>query len=79
MAFTGIIIIGDNCIKPATSATSSPANLTAVKHIFSLKQSHLTPGFTTKPEWILVPPIFTADIPVGPQRRTHGLSGSLKW
>ena len=50
MAFTGIIIIGDNCIKPATSATSSPANLTAVKHIFSLKQSHLTPGFTTKPE-----------------------------
>ena len=40
--------------------------------ILSLKQSHLTPNFIPTLEWIVFPPIFTADMPVGPKRRTRG-------
>ena len=39
----------------------------------------MSPGYIPKPKWIVVPPIFTADISVVPKRRTHGLSGSLEW
>ena len=51
-----------------------------VKLIFivSLNPSNLTPGFIPRPEWIVVPSIFTADMSVGFKKRIHSLSGSLE-
>ena len=40
--------------------------------ILSLKPSYLTPDFILTLEWIVFPHIFTADMPVGPKRRTRG-------
>ena len=60
-----------------TIFTSDNAFLKLV-FILSLKPSNLTPGFIPRPEWIIFPPIFTADMHVGPKRRTRGLSGSLE-
>ena len=34
--------------------------------------SNLFPGLIAGPEWMVVPPVFAADIPVGPSRRTIG-------
>ena len=47
-------------------------------HFLSLKASNLTSAFIPRPEWIAFPPIFTADVPVGPKWRRRGLSGSLE-
>ena len=51
-----------------------------LKHVFilSLKPSNLTPGVIPRPEWIVVRPIFTADMPVKPKRKTLSLYGSLE-
>ena len=46
--------------------------------ILSLKQGNLTPGFLPRAGWIAVPPIFTADMFVGPKMRAGGSSGSLE-
>ena len=46
--------------------------------IRSLRLSNLTPVFIRRPEWIVVPPILTVDMFVGPKRRTGGLSGSVE-
>ena len=43
-----------------------------LKHAFIL-------SLIPRPEWIVVPPIFIADMSIGPKRRTRGLSGSLEW
>ena len=52
-----------------------------VKLIFivSLNPSNLTPGFIPRPEWIVVPSIFTADMSVGFKKRIRSSSGSLEW
>ena len=57
------------------------SNKFLVKLIFiiSLNPSNLTPGFISRPEWIVVPPIFTAYMSVGSKRRIRGSSGSLEW
>ena len=44
----------------------------------SFKPSNFISGLIPRPEWMVVPPIFTADIPVGPCKRTQGFSGSLQ-
>ena len=44
----------------------------------SFKSRNLIPGLIPRPEWMVVPPIFTADIPVVPSKRTLGFSGSLQ-
>ena len=46
---------------------------------FSFKPSNFFLGFISKSEWIMVPPIFPANIPVGPSKRTRGFSGWLQW
>ena len=46
--------------------------------IISLNPSNLTPGFIPRPEWVVAPPIFKADMSFGSKRRIHGLSGSLE-
>ena len=38
----------------------------------SFKPSKLIPGLIPRPKWMVFPPIFTADIPVGPSKRTLG-------
>ena len=45
----------------------------------SFKSSNLIPGLIPRREWMVVPPISTADIPIGPSKRTLGFSGSLQW
>ena len=45
----------------------------------SFKPDNFIPGLIPRREWMVVPPIFTADIPAGPSRRTLGFYGSLQW
>ena len=40
------------------------------------KPSDIFPCSVPRSEWIVVPPTFTADIPVGPSKRTLGFPGS---
>ena len=56
--------------------TSDNLFLKLVLH-FSLKRSNLAPAFNPRPECIVVPPIFTADIPVGPNNQINGLPRDL--
>ena len=44
----------------------------------SFKPTNFIPGLIPRPEWMVVPPIFTTDIPVGPSKRILGFSGSLQ-
>ena len=41
----------------------------------SLKPSNFVPSLVSRPEWIVVLPIFAADIPVGPGKRTLDSQG----
>ena len=43
----------------------------------SFKPSSFIPGLLSRPEWMVVSPLFTADISVGPSERTPSFSGSL--
>ena len=45
----------------------------------SFKPSNFVLGLILRPEWMVGPPMFTTDIPVGPSQRTLGFSGSLQW
>ena len=44
----------------------------------SFKLSNAVPGLIPRPERMVVPPIFTGDIPVGPNKITLGISEALK-
>ena len=61
---------------PITTIFTSDNLFLKLAFILSLKQGNLTPGFIARPEWTVVPPIFTAYMPVRSKRRTRGLSGS---
>ena len=43
----------------------------------SLKPRIFFSGLFPRTEWMVIPPIFTADIPVGLHKRIPGFSGSL--
>ena len=45
----------------------------------SIKPINFVPGLIPRSEWMLVPPIFTADIPAGSSKRALRFSGSLQW
>ena len=40
------------------------------------KPSNFVPSLIARPEWMVGPPIFSADVPVGPSKKTLGFSGS---
>ena len=43
------------------------------------RPSNFVPGLIPRPEWMVVPPKFNADIPLGPSKRALGFSGTLQW
>lgn len=45
---------------------------------FSVRQSNFDPDLIPNPEWVIAPPIFAADVPIGPNKRTISLWGSLQ-
>ena len=45
----------------------------------SLKWSNFTSGLIDRAEWIIVPPIFTGGVPVGPSKRTVGFLVLCNW
>ena len=45
----------------------------------SFKPSNYVSDLIPRPNWMVVVPIFTPYIPIGPSKKTLGFSGSLQW